>query len=132
MKLWHIMIISFIFFFTGNAVSGEVSYTCQVSHIYALSEKAVLEISALEKEMKGSSFTVSRVTGEIIGEVVPTIMAKSTRIISHGSKDNSFKTISDFDEQVQVLEVQEFRSGTVKPFISSSMGGAGIVTGTCK
>jgi hypothetical protein len=131
MKLWHIMMVSLIFF-TGNAVSGEISYTCQVSHIYTLSEEAMLEISALENKMKGSSFSVSRVTGEIIGDVVPTIMAKSTRIVNQGSKDNSFKTIAEFDGQVQVLEVQEFRSGAIKPFIASSMGGAGIVTGTCK
>jgi hypothetical protein len=30
------------------------------------------------------------------------------------------------------IEVKEFRKGTVKPFVSSSMGGAGIVTGICK
>lgn len=131
MKLLHVMIISLLFF-VGNAVSGELSYTCQVSHVYALSEKAVLETSALEKEMKVSSFSVSRVTGEIIGEVVPTIMAKSTRIINKGSKDNSFKAVAEFVGKIQVIEVQEFRSGLIKPFVASSMGGAGIVTGTCK
>jgi hypothetical protein len=132
MRLWHLMIVSLLVFHTGKAVAGEHSYTCQVHHIYDLSENAVLTASAHEKEMKGSSITVSRVSGEITGEVVPTIMAKSTRIINQGSKDNSFKAIAEFDGQVQVLEVQEFRSGPIKPFIASSMGGVGIVTGTCK
>lgn len=132
MKLCHLMIVSLFLFLTGNAVAGEHSYTCQVHHIYALSENAVLATSAHENEMKGSLFTVSRVSGEITGEIVQTIMAKSTRIINQGSKDSSFKAIAEFDGQVQVLEVQEFRLGPIKPFIASSMGGAGIVTGTCK
>jgi hypothetical protein len=82
--------------------------------------------------MKGSAFSVSRVTGEIIGEVVPTLMAKSTRVVNQGSKENSFKAVADFGEQYQLLEVLEFRPGDVKPFVAASMGGAGIVTGTCK
>ncbi len=49
--------------------------------------------------MKGSAFSVSRVTGEIIGEVVPTLMAKSTRVVNQGSKENSFKAVADFGEQ---------------------------------
>jgi hypothetical protein len=132
MKSWHLMIVLLSFFITDNAFAGDLSYICQVDHIYSLSEKAVLATSAYENEMKGSSFSVSRVTGEIIGEVVPTIMAKSTRVINNGSKDNSFKAVAEFDGQIQVIEVQEFRSGPIKPFVASSMGGAGIVTGTCK
>jgi hypothetical protein len=132
MKLWHLMVVLLWLFITGSAVAGELSYTCQISHIYSLSDKAVLVTSAHETKMKGSSFSVSRVTGKIIGEVVPTLMAKSSRIINQGSKENSFKAVAEFDGQIQVIEVQEFRSGLLKPFIISSLGGAGIVTGTCK
>ncbi|WP_372694751.1 hypothetical protein [Immundisolibacter sp.] len=82
--------------------------------------------------MKAGSFSVSRVTGEIIGDVVPTPMAKSTRVVNKGTKENSFKAVADFGEQYQLIEVQEFVTGEVKPFVASSMGGAGIVTGTCK
>ena len=82
--------------------------------------------------MKGGSFSVSRDTGKIIGEVVPTLMASSTRVVNHGSTKNSFKTVADFAGQVQVLEVQEFMHAVTKPFVALSMGGAGIVTATCK
>ena len=81
--------------------------------------------------MKGSQFSVSRVTGEIIGEVVPTLMAKSTRVVNKGTTENSFKAIADFGAQYQLIEIQEFRTENIKPFVASSMGGAGIVTGTC-
>lgn len=115
-----------------SALAGRISYTCQVAHVYDLSEKGSLKTSTWEKEMKGSTFTVLRETGEIIGKVVPTLMARSTRVVNKGSKENSFKAVTDFGEQYQVLEVQEFHKNAVKPFIASSMGGAGIVTGLCE
>jgi hypothetical protein len=117
---------------SNNAMAGAIAYTCEVAHVYSLSDKGSLETSAWERDMKVSSFSVSRVTGEIIGEAVPTLMAKSTRVVNKGSKENSFKALADFGEEYQILEVQEFREGAVKPFVSLSMGGAGIVTGTCK
>lgn len=116
----------------NNAIAGDLAYTCEVSEVYELSDKGSLEISTWSKQMKGSAFSVSRMTGEIVGEVVPTLMAKSTRVINNASKENAFKSVADFGEQYQILEVQEFREDVVKPFISLSMGGAGIVVGTCK
>lgn len=127
------VVVAVLFLSSGNnAIAGALAYTCEVAHVYSLTDKGTLETSALEKDMKGGSFSVSRVTGEIIGEVIPTLMAKSTRVVNNGSKENSFKAVADFGEQYQILEVQEFREGAVKPFVSSSMGGAGIVTGSCK
>ncbi|MBI4826180.1 MAG: hypothetical protein HY807_07125 [Nitrospirae bacterium] len=127
------VVVAVLFLSLGNnAMAGALAYTCEVVHVYSLSTKGALEISAWEKDMKGSSFSVSRSTGEIIGEVIPTLMAKSTRVVNKGSKENSFKATADFGEQYQLLEVQEFRDGALKPFVSSSMGGAGIVTGSCK
>ena len=121
-----------IFFFAHiNAMAGELSYTCEVMHIYKPANDGSLTTSHFEKQMKGSSFLVSRITGKIVGEVIPTIMAKSTKVINKGSDKNSFKAVADFGNQFQILEVQEFHKGFLKPFVSSSMGGAGIVTGMC-
>lgn len=115
-----------------GAGAAELAYTCEVEHVYDLADNASLEVSGFEKTMRGGTFSVSRVTGEIIGQVVPTLMAASTRVVNRGSKENSFKAVADFEGQVQVLEVQEFKKDPAKPFIALSMGGAGIVTGTCK
>jgi hypothetical protein len=131
-RIGHMFGVALLFSFAGSATAAPLTYTCDVLHIYDLSEKGALNVSAFEKEMKGGSFSVSRVTGEIVGEVVSTILAKSTRVLNNGSTKNSFKAAADFEEQFQVLEVQEFRPGSVKPFVASSMGSAGIVTGTCK
>ena len=127
-----IFFITLFLFNSTYALADELAYTCEVKHIYRVTSEGSLDISNFEKTMNGSAFSVSRLTGEIIGEVIPTLMAKSTRVVNKGSARNSFKTVADFGNQVQILEVKEFIKGPVKPFVSSSMGGAGIVTGLCK
>ena len=135
-RIVQVLFAVFFFFANANVMAGELSYTCEVTHIYKLSNDGSLGISPFEKQMKGSSFSVSRVTGEIIGtiigEVIPTLMSKSTKVVNHGSTKSSFKAVADFGNQFQIIEVKEFLKATVKPFVSSSMGGAGIVTGLCK
>jgi len=123
-----------ILFFSFNvtAMASELSYTCEVKHVYKLTDEGKLDISGFEKSMKGSGFSVSRLTGEIIGLVLPTLMAKSTYVVNKGSAEYSFKAVADFGNQFQILEVKKFKEGALKPFVSASMGGAGIVTGLCK
>lgn len=139
-------VISFIGF--HSAAASEPTYTCKVVHVYDLDDDGSLRSSNWEKQFKDNEFSVSRVTGEIIGTVVPTLLANSTRVINRGNKEYSFKSIAEFDAvnkplssggenaettaSVQLLEVQEFKEGTVKPFVALSMGGAGVVTGICK
>lgn len=125
-----------------------MAYTCEVAHVYDLSDNGLLDTSEFEKTMKARSFSVSRVTGEIIGEIIPTLLANSTKVINKGSESWSFKSIAEFDAvdkplssgsedaisiaSIQLLEIQEFRNGSRKPFVAMSMGGVGIVTGICK
>ena len=129
------MIITFFILFivsSTSSVAGELCYTCKVIHVYELDNDGSLRISNWEKQFKNSEFSVSRVTGEIIGEDVPTLLARSTKIINKGNKEYSFKSIADFGNSVQLIEIQEFVQKEKKPFIAISMGGAGIVTGLCK
>ena len=114
MKLTSIAILLLI---CTNLNAATLSYTCEVTNVYGLNDDGSLKVSGFDKGMKGSKFSVSRVTGEIIGQVVPTIVANSTRVINKGSSENSFKTVAEFDEQFQILEVQEFRKGDSKPFV---------------
>lgn len=128
----QMLVLMPLLFVTPNSIAGIVSYDCEVTHVYDLTEQGTLRISGFEKTMKGSKLTVSRTTGEIAGQVLPTLSAKSFRVVNEGTTENSFKAVADFGKQYQLLEVQEFREGNVKPFVASSMGGAGIVTGVCK
>ena len=150
MKTFFRIVILFfsLFIVCSSAIAGELAYTCKVTHVYDLKDDGSLKTSSFEKQLKGGQFSVSRVTGEIIGKAIPTLLANSTKVINVGNKEYSFKTIAFFDAvnkplssgdedsestaNVQVLEIQEFRDGDAKPFVAMSMSGVGIVTGLCE
>lgn len=124
-----------------SASAGESTYTCEVRHFYGLERNGSLKTipkSELEKLMKESSFSVSRQTGALTGNSasLDTSLAKSTRVINRGSKENSFEAVADFGDfkngthPYQFIEIEEFQKGALKPFVL--MGVNGIVTGICR
>ena len=116
----------------GISEAGELAYVFTVEHVYKVSAYGKLVESEFDDEMEGARFAVSRIDGKILGEVLATPLAESTRVVNRGSGGYSFKAIADFGDQFQSLEVQEFREGERKPFVASSMGGVGIATGVCR
>lgn len=116
----------------GVSGGGELAYVCTVEHVYNVSDYGKLIESEFDDELEGARFAVSRLDGKILGEVLATPSAESTRVVNRGSSSNSFKAIADFGDRFQSLEVQEFREGKRKPFMASSMGGVGIVSGVCR
>ena len=138
---YHLTFVVFFMFISGAASSGEFSYTCEVKHLYNLNQNGLLETfpdSELEKIMKKSSFSVSRETGALIGNsaTLDTSLAKSTRVIISGSKENSFRAIADFGDfksgnhPYQFIEIEEFNKEVKKPFVL--MGELGIITDICQ
>ncbi len=129
------MIIAFFILFvvSFNAVAGEHSYTCKIMHVYELDNDGSLKTSDLEKQYKGSEFLFSRVTGEIIGgEVVPTLLLRSAKVIIKDNDEYPFKSIADFAYQAQLTGINEFVPEEKKSFFTISMGGAGFITGLCE
>jgi hypothetical protein len=116
----------------GISEAGELAYVCTVEHAYKVSDYGKLIASEFDDELEGARFAVSRLDGKILGEVLATTQADSTRVVDRGTGSNSFKAVADFGDRFQVLEVQEFHEGESKPFVASSMGGAGIVSGVCR
>ena len=90
--LWVTMIPCFLSVLCYNSIASELSYTCKIVNVYEIDEKGSLRTSNWDKQFKDSEFSVSRVTGEIIGEVMPTLLAESTEVIHKGNKEYSFKT----------------------------------------
>lgn len=125
-------IIILLLFATTPSLAGNFAYTCEIVHIYDISDTGEIKLSGFDESLKGGTFEVSRVNGEIIGSSITTNLANSTRVVSFGSTGFSFRALAEFDNSVQILEVKEFIKGEIKPFVALSMGGAGIVTGTCK
>ena len=120
------------FIYGSSAAAESSSYSCIINHVYSLSDNGVLNTSYWQKDFEGGEFTVLKNTGVIKGQTLTTIKANEIRGINPGSDKNTFKAIAYCKDQFQLIEIQEFKSGKNKPFIASSMGGAGIVTGTCE
>jgi hypothetical protein len=124
---------------SAAASAGEFSYTCEVNHVYSLADNGSLQrLPALEKIMKENSFSVSRETGVLVGNstTLDTSRAKSTRVLTRGSENNSFTAVADLGafengkHPYQYIQIEEFIKGAAKPFVV--MGEVGIVTGFCK
>ncbi len=128
------MIIAFFLLFvvSFNAVAGELTYTCKIINVYELANYGSLRHSDVEKQFKDSEFIISRVTGDIIGVAVPTLLAHSTKIISKDNGENPFRSVADIKNGVQLIEIYESVPDEEKPFIAISFGGTEIITGLCK
>ncbi|MFQ5685741.1 MAG: hypothetical protein ACE5GV_03695 [Candidatus Scalindua sp.] len=115
-----------------NAVAGELTYTCKIINVYELANYGSLRHSDLEKQFKDSEFIISRVTGDIIGAAVPTLLPRSTKIVIKGNDENPFRSVADIRDGVQLIEIYESVPDEEKPFIAISIGGTEIITGLCK
>ena len=78
-------------------IAGNLQYKCRVIHTYDLENDGSLKDSNWNKEFKGSEFIVSRATGEIVGKLLLTSEANSTKVINKGNESWSFKSIAEFD-----------------------------------
>ena len=118
---------------TSLSFGAEFEYKCEVLKVFSLTEDSYLSGTNWDKMMAGSEFTVSKETGEIVGKVVPTINATDYGVSNHGDSEWSFKSLATFNNEViQILEIKEFLSTPIKPSISISMRGAGLVTEVCR
>jgi len=127
------LVISIFFIFESFCFADKFTiFDCTIKHVYDVSDTGELEVSGWQNEFHSSKFTVERKTGVISGQTLTTILAKETSIINYGNNENSFKAIAVFPGQVQLIEIQTFKKGTTKPFVASSMGGIGIITGMCE
>jgi len=127
-----IMAFFILFVVSFNAVAGEHSYTCTIMHVYELDNDGSLRSSDVEKQFKGKGFLISRVTGEIIGDVVPSLLSRSSKIIVKGNNDYPFKAVTDFGYQAQLVRTNGFFPEVKKSFFATSIGGAGFITGLCE
>jgi hypothetical protein len=117
----------------SSVQAGEGYYECKILNIYELNEGGALLEETVSED---SRIRVSRVDGQVAGESLPTDTASKTEVISPGDERNSFRAVAHFQagragHHVQVIYI-EVAPKKQKPFVAFSMGGPGIVTGTCE
>lgn len=126
------LLLLFLMPLAATSQAGDLGYDCVIKNVYDVDDAGALKASGWQEQFKSDKFSVSRKTGKIVGQTLTTILANNTRVTNQGSKENSFKAAAEFESQVQVIEIQEFKEDVKKPFVATSMGGAGIVTGICE
>ncbi len=131
-----LLLLLFSLSFIGQSNAGEYSYECTIENLYQLKNNGELEKkSQIEQDFfQGNKFYVNRRNGQITGITLPTDIAKEVRVINRGSSKHNFQTIAVFenfsDDEWQVLSIEEFTEGKIKPFIAFAV--TGITTGICE
>jgi hypothetical protein len=117
--------------FAGSACAGAKEYYCTVKQEVKLSEDGkVLEEKA--SPFVGKDFRISRETG-VVTSAVRFASFEKIRVLFPGSAEHSFvglaEEIGPFP-MVSLLEVHEFVSGVVQPFLWHIRGSV-LYSGTC-
>ncbi len=116
-----------------SVLANEKTYRCEVlSDAYIKSNG---ELSLVQDSPRvGQEFAVIKKTGEVVGDVMDTL--KNPRVIVSGSKSNSYKVVWIQKSEgkngafVDYLSIEEFVSGTKKPF--GFFSGGLLMTGVCE
>ena len=119
----------------GGSASSEDSYECTIVAAYDLAVDGTLRPQGAGLDSRGGRFTVSRESGQIIGEWLPTLMASRVEVLRRGDTAWAFESISTYPTPAgssgQLIHIEHFREGPAKSFVAAAPSGAGIVTGVC-
>ncbi len=128
-------VVSTFAFANLPATSVEDRYDCEIKEAYDVEADGLLHAGRWGGKPRGAKFVVSRLTGQVIGDWVPTAVATETAVLQHGDSEWGFQAIAKFRRgpgtNIQTIHINEFVVGSAKPFIATSHGGVGIVTGIC-
>ncbi len=120
-------------FLSSGVFAAEKIYRCEVlsdAHIKNNGELVIVQ----DSPRVGQEFTVIRKTGEVIGDVMDTLI--KPRVIASGSESNSYKVIwiqksaGKNGAFVDYLSIEEFAKGGKKPF--GFFSGGLLLSGICE
>jgi hypothetical protein len=119
---------------SGLTRAGDSHYECTVLSAWTLTDKGTLESHWTNKSMVGAKFTVDRITGRIIGGPLDNANLKN-EVIDRGTREMSFQALSRSTQKTHTthIEIQEFVSGSEKPFVgTTTLYHPGVYSGVCK
>ena len=132
MKFGFILIASLMI---SSLHAGDAHYDCTIKNVYEINDEGALvkKSKKIEDIYKGT-FSISRLTGDVVGVTMPTTNASQKIVINPGNSEWSFKALSIYEHpngnEFNGIEVLEYREGLEKPFYAISV--AGVISGTCK
>jgi hypothetical protein len=119
---------------SGPSSAGDTHYECTVVSAWKLTEKGTLEPHWTNNSMVGVKFTVDRVTGRIIGGPLDNSNLK-IEVVDRGTREMSFQALSRSTQNTHTssIQIQEFMSGTEKPFVgSTTLYHPDVYSGICR
>ena len=136
MNATRVAMIILLGFAAGSRIAsaGDTHYECTVVAAVKVTEQGALAPHWSNKSMVGAKFTIDRITGRIIGGPLDNMNLK-TDVIDKGSREMSFQALSRSTQKTHAthIEVQEFASGTEKPFVGmTTLYHPGVYSGVCK
>ena len=125
-----------IFFLLSIESPAETEgYICKIIEIQELNKSGrFIQYEGLYKQFIGTSFSIDRTSGKVIGFPFSNESYKEIRVLSRGSKENSFKQIAVSHPPniwIQYLYVAEYEEGPKKPFWGTTDGDY-IYSGNCQ
>jgi len=128
-----------------NSHAGNTSYSCIVKYAGEVSNAGDMDYATNVHKGKngmlssyiGTTFTVDRNTGAVIGEIVSNQSANAikTEILSNGSGGNAFRLLTRFGPNPSILYLQindypAYKNGNESPFIGFRWSES--ISGSCK
>ena len=114
-------------------------YTCTINSVLGLTDTGQYATHEWENFYLERQFIVDRDQGKVISTTALKARLKnfdetySPKVLSHGDKDNPFKSITIFENtgEFMVLQINENFQGGQKPFYYQTYIGM-LLTGTCE
>jgi hypothetical protein len=118
-----------------HGFAGPSSYLCTPKQFLELSDSGEMVPDRLTHLLPlGKQFSVSRLTGQMIGRPFDTVSWKTVSVLQQGSIDNSYKAIvvsHPPNITVMYIQISEQLRIREKPFWGTHDSGQ-IVSGTCE
>ena len=131
----RMVFIFFLILFPAKVIAGNDGYICIISEIRELGVTGSLPPhKGIYSQLIGSSFSINRSTGQVIGLHFSTEAYREAKILDRGSKSNAFKLmITSYPPNILVkyIYVKELQESEDKPFWGSA-DGDNIYAGICK
>jgi hypothetical protein len=112
------------------AYDDAAGYKCNIKHSLQLGKDGSARPNALAEQYRKMEFVIDRASGRMLGGTASTTWRYE--VLDRGSDQQSYKAVYTSQAgflNIQLLQIEEFQDGPVKPFLL--VDGTKVHMGTC-
>jgi hypothetical protein len=113
-----------------SALAQASGYKCTIKQSLQLGKDGSAQPLDLADTYRNKEFIVDRASGRVLGDI--SYQVWNHQVLDSGSDEQSYKSVYTSQgkyRHIDVLQIEEFREGAIKPFLL--MEGTKMHTGTC-